>query len=26
LAAVASFGDDGRWLRGIAEKIVSRSA
>lgn len=26
LAAVAPFGEDGRWLRGIAEKIVSRSA
>jgi geranylgeranyl diphosphate synthase type II len=26
LAAVASFGEDGRWLRGIAEEIVHRSA
>lgn len=26
LAAVAPFGEDGRWLRGIAEKIVHRSA
>jgi geranylgeranyl diphosphate synthase type II len=26
LAAVAPFGVDGRWLRGIAEKIVHRSA
>jgi geranylgeranyl diphosphate synthase type II len=26
LTAVAPFGDAGRWLRGIAERIVSRSA
>ncbi len=26
LAAVAPFGEDGRWLRGIAEKVVHRSA